>query len=232
MKKVRAKQIDKMSDLISENYPILMVMSRFGIPLGVGEKSIKEVCEQYGVDTETFLSIANFFIDRNLSLINLKKLNVVDLINYLHTAHRYFLDYRLPAIREQLIDAISSTDKDVRVVFLQFYDEYVKEVNNHMSYEEDVVFPYVRKLLKGELDARYSIDVFRKKHDQIELKIIEFKNIFIKYYPGKDSFQLQNVLFEFFATEHDLASHNIIEDEVFVPVVAILEDQVKKESGK
>ena len=37
------KATDKMSDLICENYTLLMVMSRFGLPLGFGDKNVKEV---------------------------------------------------------------------------------------------------------------------------------------------------------------------------------------------
>ena len=33
-------ETDKMSDLICENYPMVLVMSRFGIDLGFGEKNI------------------------------------------------------------------------------------------------------------------------------------------------------------------------------------------------
>ena len=32
---------DKMSDLICDNYSLLMVMSRFGLSLGFGDKSVK-----------------------------------------------------------------------------------------------------------------------------------------------------------------------------------------------
>mgnify|MGYP000576838980 CR=1 FL=1 len=39
---------DKMSDLICENYPMVLVMSRFGIALGFGEKNIGEVCRRMG----------------------------------------------------------------------------------------------------------------------------------------------------------------------------------------
>ena len=35
------KATDKMSDLICENYTLLMVMSRFGLPLGFGDKNVK-----------------------------------------------------------------------------------------------------------------------------------------------------------------------------------------------
>ena len=51
---------DKMSDLICDNYSLLMVMSRFGLSLGFGDKSVKDVCEAQHVDYRTFLAVANF----------------------------------------------------------------------------------------------------------------------------------------------------------------------------
>ena len=41
---------DKMSDLICDNYSLLMVMSRFGLSLGFGDKNVRDVCEAQGVD--------------------------------------------------------------------------------------------------------------------------------------------------------------------------------------
>ena len=54
------RSTDKMSDLICDNYSLLMVMSRFGLSLGFGDKSVKDVCEAQGVDCPTFLAVANF----------------------------------------------------------------------------------------------------------------------------------------------------------------------------
>ena len=51
---------DKMSDLICDNYSLLMVMSRFGLSLGFGDRSVKDVCQAQGVDYKTFLAVANF----------------------------------------------------------------------------------------------------------------------------------------------------------------------------
>lgn len=81
-------------------------------------------------------------------------------------------------------------------VITKFFDDYATEVNKHMSYEEKTVFPYVRGLLKGVKDPKYNITIFRKHHDQIEMKIIELKNILIKYYPGPGSNLLNSVLFD------------------------------------
>ena len=223
------RETDKMSDLICENYPMVLVMSRFGIALGFGEKNIGEVCRQNGVDPCTFLTVVNFLTEEiSAPMTNIDKcLSIEALITYLHNAHAYFLDFRLPHIRRKLTDAIADCPKDVAFVITKFFDEYAAEVHKHMSYEEKIVFPYVRGLLKGIKDPKYNITIFRKHHDQIEMKIIELKNILIKYYPGPGSNLLNSVLFDIFATEQDLASHNHVEDYLFVPAILTLEKTIQ-----
>lgn len=218
-----------MSDLICENYPMVLVMSRFGIALGFGEKNIGEVCRQNSVDACTFLTVVNFLTqDVSAPVMNVDKcLSIEALITYLHNAHDYFLNFRLPHLRRKLLESIGECPQDVAFVIQRFFDEYAEEVNKHMSYEEKVVFPYVRDLLKGVKDPKYNISIFRKRHDQIEMKIVELKNILIKYYPGPGSNLLNSVLFDIFATEQDLASHNHVEDYLFMPAILALEKTIK-----
>ena len=222
------RETDKMSDLICENYPMVLVMSRFGIALGFGEKNIGEVCRQNGVDACTFLTVVNFLTeDVTTPVTDLNKCLSIDaLITYLHNAHDYFLNFRLPHLRRKLLEAIAECPKDVAFVIQQFFDEYADEVHKHMSYEEKVVFPYVRGLLAGKKDPKYNISIFRKRHDQIEMKIVELKNSLIKYYPGPGSNLLNSVLFDIFATEQDLASHNHVEDYLFMPAILALEKTI------
>ena len=122
------RETDKMSDLICENYPMVLVMSRFGIALGFGEKNIGEVCRQNGVDPCTFLTVVNFLTEEiSAPMTNIDKcLSIEALITYLHNAHAYFLDFRLPHIRRKLTDAIADCPKDVAFVITKFFDEYAK----------------------------------------------------------------------------------------------------------
>lgn len=223
------RETDKMSDLICENYPMVLVMSRFGIALGFGEKNIGEVCRQNGVDACTFLTVVNFLTEEAQAPLEAvsRCLSIETLIRYLHNAHDYFLNFRLPHIRRKLVEAITDCPNDVAFVIRKFFDEYAEEVNKHMSYEERTVFPYVRNLLAGKRDSKYNITIFRKRHDQIEMKIKELKNILIKYYPAQGSNMLNSVLFDIFATEEDLASHTRVEDYLFVPAILALEKQVQ-----
>lgn len=227
------RETDKMSDLICDNYSLLMVMSRFGLSLGFGDKNVKDVCEAQNVDCRTFLAVANFISEEQYSYSGDESaFSLPALMNYLKQAHAYFLDFNLPAMRRKLIEAIdcSGTDNDVAFLILKFFDEYAKEVRRHMEYENEAVFTYVDQLLKGQLSEEYDIATFASKHNQIENKLKELKNIIIKYYPEKENNNLLNaVLFDIFNCEQDLASHCQVEDYMFVPAVAQIERRLRDE---
>ena len=92
------------------------------------------------------------------------------------------------------------------------------------------MFTYVDGLLGGKLSDRYSIATFASKHNQIDAKLKELKNIIIKYYPEKENNNLLNaVLFDIFNCEQDLASHCQVEDYMFVPAVAQMERRLRNE---
>ena len=163
---------DKMSDLICDNYSLLMVMSRFGLSLGFGDKSVKDVCEAQHVDYRTFLAVANFISEEQYSYsADNDSFSIPALMDYLKRAHAYFLDFNLPAMRRKLIEAIDcSRDNDVAYLILKFFDEYAKEVRRHMEYENKAVFTYVEQLLQGRPSDVYNIATFASKHNQIDTK--------------------------------------------------------------
>ena len=221
---------DKMSDIICDNYSLLQVMSRFGLPLGFGDYSVEEVCHTHQVDCATFLAVANFINKGHARpLVSLEGISIKSLITYLKNAHHYFLDFQLPTIRRKLLEAIDcSMDNEVTFLILKFFDVYVQEVRKHMSYEDMNVFTYVENLLNGEKDKDYNIGMFIRHHDHIDDKLTELKNIIIKYYPDtKKAYLMNAVLFDIFNCEKDLASHNQVEDYLFVPAVLQLEREVE-----
>ena len=210
---------DRMCDLVCDKYPVLQVMSRFGIALGFGDRSVGEVCADAGVDAPTFLAVVNLLLNQADAASLGPEVSVRALTDYLRNSHAYFLGFRLPAIRRKLIEAVDCSQSDVSFAIMRYFDEYVAEVDRHMSYEDKTVFPYVEALLAGERSATYSIDIFRRQHDRIEERLRELKNIIIKYYPSGGTNLLNGVLFDIFTCEEELASHNAVENEIFIPAV-------------
>ena len=230
-KEHKYRATDRMSDLITDNFSLLTVMSRFGLQLGFGDQTVKGVCEEQGVDTHTFLAVANFVNEGQLSYGDDEQVSLTSLMDYLKNAHAYFLDFNLPTIRRKLIEALSFARHDnVGMLILKFFDEYVEEVRNHMEYENNEVFSYVGELLEGRLSSSYDIMTYSSHHNEIDSKLNELKNIIIKYYPESGNSNLMNsVLYDIFNCEQDLKSHGEVEDYMFVPAVEREERRLKNE---
>lgn len=220
---------DKMISLIRDNYNLLQSLGSFGISLGFGDKTVKQVCDDQNVDTNTFLSVVNFTINGYRELDDVSRLSVPTLLQYLKASHDYFIGFQLPFIRKELVDALDENDNLARLI-LKLYDEYSRSVTQHMKYEEKTVFPYVESLIAGKPMANYAIDMYSKHHGQESMKLRELKSIIIKYFPG-DSLrnnQLSATLYDIYNNEEWLALHAEVEDKIFIPAIKCLEDKSRQ----
>lgn len=217
-----------MMDVIGNHYDLLLVITRFGIPLGFGDRSVEEVCAQHQVHTPTLLAVLNLLSTPHKKTFpnNLwEHLSAPTLIAYLQRSHHYFLEYKLPLLQTQMEEATTDGPADLVPIILDFYKQYMDEVHKHMGYEDKTVFPYVKALLANEPTKDYRIQIFSRRHDQVEAKISELKSILLKYYPTGSKYSVISFLHNLFATEADLASHNLIEDFLFIPLIAYLEQK-------
>lgn len=220
---------DKMISLINDNYEILQSIGRFGINLGFGDKTVKEICEAQNVDTNTFLFIVNFTVNNSNDWDDLDKLSIPTLLQYLKSSHVYYLDYELPTIRKELIAAVDPNDNLAKLI-IKLFDEYAKTIAKHMSYEEKTVFSYVEVLLNGKTTDDYNIETFSKHHRQTEEQLGEIKDIIVKYLPTdtQRNNQLAAALFDIYNCEEWLTQHAKVEDYIFIPVIRNLEERIKQ----
>lgn len=220
---------DKMISLIRDNYNLLQSLGSFGISLGFGDKTVKQVCDDQNVDTNTFLAVVNFTINGYREMDDVSRLSVPTLLQYLKASHDYFIGFQLPFIRKELVDALDENDNLARLI-LKLYDEYSRSVTQHMKYEEKTVFPYVESLIAGKPMANYAIDMYSKHHGQESMKLRELKSIIIKYFPG-DSLrnnQLSATLYDIYNNEEWLALHAEVENKIFIPAIKCLEDKSRQ----
>lgn len=238
-------ETDRMSDVIASQPSLLQMICRFGIQLGVGDKSVREVCEESGVDTMTFLAVANFMKHgKSVAPFYIDKVSVPTLIRHLKVAHEFFLDFQLTHIRRKLLDAIDCSGitaassslrgqgAEVSFLILKFFDEYLAEVRKHMEYENKHIFRYVDELLAGRCPEESIVGHASRGHEGMDRKLQELKNIIIKYYTPSDSQKsdlLCNVLFSIYNFEADLRLHCAMEVALFVPAVQLLEEKVRSQ---
>lgn len=233
----RIRADDRMADVVYYNERLLLVIERFGITLGFGDKTVEEVCQCHGLETSLVLKVINIFANPSTDDGEELTENMVPaLLSYLKRGHRYYLDEKLPYINELLNRFIEHTDNPDTKLLLFFFKGYAREVHEHMQLEDSLVFPYIQalydfvkgeKIQEGQLD--YSIDDFVEHHSDIEEKLEDLAQLLIKHFPPtRDRFYRNIILIELFGLHYDLNDHGRIEEHILVPLVRELETKKVK----
>ena len=216
---------DRLKAIIEDEPHILGVLSRFGLSFGFGDKTVGEACKEDNVHMESFLAVSNFLYGQNYSQF---EISLSALMGYLRKAHTHFLDFLLPSIRRKLIEAINCSDiNDVAFLLLKFFDDYVKEVHNHMEHENDEVFCYVTELLNDVTNEQFRITDYSSHHSSMTEKLSQIKDLFIRHYHVKDNEILTSALFDIIYCGNELKNHCEIENKLFIPAVEKLEKSLK-----
>lgn len=217
----------KLYELIAANPKLLPLLTRFGIQLGFGNSNVAEVCRNNGVDAQLFLIICQIYTHSKTTIHanDLEAVNMDGLLPYLLASHRYYLDERFPHIEDHLQHIIVAGGAKYGNMLSHFYKEYKQEVERHFKYEEEIVFPYIEALRKGQHSSTYSIEQFRDNHSNIEDALEDMMNILIKYLPGdilpKERIEISTDIIEL---SSDLICHSLIEDQILIPYVETLEN--------
>ena len=218
----------KFAELLTEDRRLLQLLPRFGLALGFGEHSVEQVCQTNHVNTDLFLMICEIYSDSSFKpeKEELRHIDLGDLLSYLKTSHRYYLDERFPHIEEHLQHIIDACGQRYGPMLSHFYDEYKQEVMRHIQYyEEEVVFPYIEALIHGRRNDSYKIDEFEHNHTNIQDVLDDMMNILLKYLPGdilpKERIEISLDIMEL---SDDLNRHSLIEDRILIPYVELLEN--------
>jgi len=218
-----------MYDVIQDDNRILQIMSRMGLPLGFGEKTVGEVCRENNVDAVTFLALANYTKGgKNVAEYYIDKVSVASLMDYLIRCHHYFHDFLLPYVRRLLIEAVNCSETNkVAFLIIKFYDEYANTIERHTNIENTKIFPGVRQLLSGYANPNFHISNFIKSHEEMDQKLTELRNIVIKYYTSPNpnhQEHIYTVLEQIIRLGATMKAHCELEDCLFVPAVQLLEE--------
>ncbi len=186
-----------MADVLAEHNELIPVLNRFGIRLGVGDKTIMELCDAQNLNPDFILTILNVYLDEDyppeasLSLFDTE--SVADYFQ--HTVESYIHEL-IPNIGKHLnaFIAISGAENEelgvLNNLFLKFKEKMTEHLQNQTLFDDD--FPY--ELL----------------HD--------LKNILIRHLSKEFNQNLiYAVIFSVHSFEKDLAAHNRLREKVLRP---------------
>ena len=218
----------KMADLVASDMCLLSILQRLDIRLGFGEATVAEVCAQHNISADLLLMICNIysFRDYEPQIETLSSEDIKSITMYLRASHNYYRTICFPALHDNIHRMVKELDDVSRRLIDKFYDDYDSEVNNHFQYEEEVVFPYIERLLDNSMatGSEYRISNFGHSHGNVNEKLNDLSNIIIKYISGEYASQLRfEILSEIDNIGKDLLKHSNIENKLLIPLVGIIE---------
>ena len=232
----------KVADVIQMNYMLIPVIHRFGIELGFGDKTITEVCEENNVDLNFFLQFVNayhsqdYFPDEKL-----QNISVHEIISYLKMTHTSYLDNAVTDIEQKIkrIELEGKEDNKYITLIKNFFEGYKLELTEHITREEDVVFPYVLtvdEIIKTKsfsektkkIFEEFSIEEYKEDHDDVEEKLMDLLTIMTKYVTPPSNVALyHSIIHDLFRLKEDLNYHARIENKVLIPKIFSMEKLIK-----
>ncbi len=220
----------KLADLVLTNYRLLYVLPCFDIGLGLGEATVKQVCDKKGVSLPLFLLVCNVytFDDYCPESDTLSRIPLNDLMTYLENSHKDYLENRMPEVIAQVIDLLGSYDVRHGGMLMEFCEKYKQEVISHFDYEEQTVFPYIKTLLNGNKPNNYKIKEYKGNHSDLDAALSDLKNIIVKYLPSEYPMEkCRDILIHLFLFELDLSKHTLLEDKILISLVEEIEKKIK-----
>jgi regulator of cell morphogenesis and NO signaling len=221
----------KIADIVEQDFKQVLLLEHLGIPFIVKEKTVEKICQEHNINPELYLHFASLFANQtSYPIPNYNSSDIACMVKYLQNSHYYYLNERANKI-VYYVKQIAKEGVCSGIHLLEnFVQQYINEVQNHFSYENEIVFPYMLALASNASHIpNYSITEYKQHHDNIDDKLADLKGLLIKYLPfDDDSNHLRRKLLHcLFHLEQDLKIHTLIEDTVLIPLVEKFEGKIE-----
>lgn len=187
-----------LSEAIENNHLLIPVINRFGIKLGLGDKTIDEICKSHHINKDFFLAILNTYLNEDyFPERKLLKFDIELVADYLRQTDAYFKHAQLHNLEKHLNAFIAMSDPNnvqlelIRKLFFKFKDDLIKQISQGM--------------IEGNIPLALLTDL---------------KSIIIKHISGSFNENLcYAVIFTIDSFQNDLEKHNRIRDKILRPLI-------------
>ncbi len=213
----------KICDLLSNDPTLITVINRFGITLGVGDKTIARICEEKNIDKTFLTTILNTFISEDYFPHEvLSAFSADQIIGYLNKTNAYYEHYNIPNIERHFnfLIANSSNENSTLAIIYKFFNEVKSELLSRINEDRTILFPAIQCLEsqkgKNEIAEKPSLI---SHEDTIEDKISDLLNMLIMHISGDyDSNLAHAVIIALYALKKDIKQNNRIRERILYPL--------------
>lgn len=224
----------QLSEVVEEHPSLIPVINRFGIRLGLGDKSVKEICEQYAIDTDFLLVVINTFLNEEyFPEKKLQTFHTSQIIDYLTKTNSDYQRHQIPNIERHLGSFISLSEvagNHSLTLIGKFFASFKTKLTDRIEKDATEWFPYCLHLseMLGQRQTEQETFILNLPEQQVdnslEALLTDLKSLMIKHLSGEYNDNLcYAVIFSISSLEKDIRQQDRIRYRILAPMVAAME---------
>lgn len=236
------KQVKKqIGEWVAEDFRTAAVFSKYKIDFCCnGNRSITEACAKKAINSDALLleleQVTN--TTRN-ETIDYKSWSLDLLIDYIEKKHHRYVSEKIPVLKQFLnkLCKVHGERHPELVTINELFTASAGELTMHMKKEELILFPFVKKLVKANIEGNLvnspqfetvenPIAGMMKEHDNEGARFRKIAKLTNDYTPPSDACNTYKVTFAMLHEfEKDLHLHIHLENNILFPKAITLEAQ-------
>jgi len=243
---VKITKENKLANILIRNYALIPVITRFNISLGIGDKTIDDVCKETGIHSELLLTVLNLLDDNEYTIT--EKMNpyiVLPMMDYLQTIYEDYLQIQVLNIERhigRLIASAKPSNNDLQLLFSLFM-EYKQELSALIEKKGQELFPYILNVYELFYSPEYTacinlemlapIQKTGYEYDAVNEKLRDLNSLMIKYLRGNyDENIFYAVILSLNRLKEDMAGTQRLEEKILQPIVMKMEKEIRTRNMK
>ena len=186
-----------LSQILAQHHILIPIVNRFGIRLGVGDKTIETICDELNLNVDFILTILNVYLDEDYVPENkMVQFDLEPVAGYFNETIQNYLHTLVPNIEKHLnaFVAISDSKNEELLMLQKVFLQFKQELTEHLEKGLNHLGPYPHELLR------------------------DLKSILIKHVSGNFNQNLcYAVIFSIGSLESDLIIHNRLRNSILKP---------------
>lgn len=212
-------QDSKLCDIVINDPSSITVLNRFNIFLGVGDKTIQDICQEKDLDVNFFSAILNTYIHEDyFPEETLKSYSIGKIIEYINKTNQYYLKFQIPNIERHfsLLITHSVNEKNNLELLLKFFLEVKNELISRIDFDKTQLLFHIDRNTINELDFTN----LSENNDNIEDKLNDLINMFVIHLKGEYDVNLCHaVLIAIMSLQKDIKQNNRIRYRILLPIL-------------
>ncbi|MFD2099120.1 iron-sulfur cluster repair di-iron protein [Flagellimonas iocasae] len=225
--------------IVAEDYRTAQVFKNHKIDFCCkGNRALQEVAAQKGLNMESLLQeLGEAQNDNHHDQPDFNTWPLDLLIDYIEKKHHRYVEERIPILKQYLnkLCHVHGNNHPELFGIFEHFNSSAGELSMHMKKEELVLFPWIRKMMKGTQDGeplgqphfktvRNSIQMMMEEHDNEGERFEKIANLSSNYTPPSDACNTYKVAFSLLQEfEEDLHRHIHLENNILFPKAEVLE---------